>query len=120
MLTAVWLAALFLASYPFKLAFLGREALETWGRDFVYVLRFHEACILAMLLSGGLAATLARRLRLAVRFADPHRADPEPATTRGLARGVRLHRRAGWTAVIFASLGVMSAAYVLFGMYQRA
>jgi hypothetical protein len=31
-----------------------------------------------------------------------------------------LHRRAGWTAVTAAWLGVITAALVLAGMYQRA
>ncbi len=114
MLTAVALVGLFIVSYGLKLTLLGREALELWsGRD-VWVLRFHEACIAAMLLGGGTALTLA--LRLGFPIEDPSsRPDPERVRSR-----IRLHHRAGWTAVGAATLGIASAAAVLFGMFARA
>lgn len=114
MLTAVTLVALFIVSYVFKLALLGREALELWSAREVWVLRFHEACIAAMLLGGGTALTLALRLGLPIE--DPS-SRPEPERVR--AR-IRLHHRAGWTAVSAATLGIASAAAVLFGMFARA
>ncbi len=102
MLVAISLVGLFLASYVVKLFALGREQLELWDPRYVNVLRFHEACIAVMVLAGGRAAWLGERRG----FADPARA--------------RSHRIAGRTAVVSALLGVASASYVLFGMYERS
>jgi len=109
MLTAAALVLVFLLSYVCKTALLGYEELELWEPTFVYVLRVHEVCIFTMLLAGGTAVYLARRLRLAAG------AESNPG-----ARGLRRHRRAGWTALISGTLGLLTSAYVLFGMYQRS
>lgn len=101
MLAAAALVGVFLVAYFVKVAALGREALELWAPHYVWALRFHETCILGMVLGGGRALWLGQRDG----FRDPARA--------------RAHRRAGWTATVSALLGVASAGYVLFGMYAR-
>jgi len=101
MLTAAALVGLFLISYVAKVWLLGREQLELWDARYVFTLRFHETCVLAMVVAGSRAIWLGARRG----FTDPMRA--------------RSHRRAGWTAVVSAGLGVASAGYVLFGMYER-
>jgi uncharacterized membrane protein YozB (DUF420 family) len=102
MLAASGLVGLFLLAYVLKVAALGREALELWEPHFVWALRFHETCVLGMVVGGGRALWLGERSG----FRDPARA--------------RAHRLAGRTAAVSALLGVASAAYVLVGMYLRA
>lgn len=111
MLTSASLVALFLASYAVKLALLGREALETWERPFLYTLWFHESCIFVTLVAGGTALYLAWRERF-LRMASDGAWEPGP-------RVLRLHRRAGWTAVTGATLAIASAGATLAGMYLR-
>jgi len=101
MLTAAALVGLFLVSYLAKVGWLGREQLELWDARYVWTLRFHETCVLVMVLAGLRAIWLGAKTG----FSDPLRA--------------RSHRRAGRTALVAAGLGVTSAAYVLFGMYER-
>ena len=108
MLSAASLVGLFLASYFAKLVFLGREQLELWSRTDVWVLRFHEACIAGMVLGGAVAVFQAFKLGL------PTQQSPEFGVSR-----TRFHRRAGWTAIVGASLGILAAAWVLQGMYAR-
>ena len=97
-------SALFLVSYVLKLAFLGREALSTWSAVSVNVLRFHELCVLAMLLAGGTALFLGRRL------APSGASRARPATRRRPPRSLRRHRLAGRTALVGAILGAATAA----------
>jgi uncharacterized membrane protein YozB (DUF420 family) len=111
MTTAGLLIALFLVSYLVKVGSLGREHLELWEPRFVHVLRFHELCVATMVLAGALALYLARSRRFAELRA---RSDPAART-----RAMRIHRAAGWTAVVSSALGVVTAAYVLYGMYAR-
>ncbi len=111
MLAAGVLVVGFLISYLAKVALLGREALETWEPRFVHVLRFHELCVAFMVLGGGTALVLAVTGRFAQLCAV---SDPARRTRR-----VRIHRIAGWTAVVASVLGVVSAGYVLYGMYAR-
>ncbi len=101
MLSAAALVALFLVSYLAKVSLLGREQLELWDPRYVWTLRFHEACVAILVLAGSRALWLGAREG----FRDASRA--------------RSHRRAGRTAVVSALLGVASAGYVLFGMYER-
>jgi len=114
MLIAAGLVGGFLVSYVLKLALLGREDMSGWSGNAVWTLRFHELCVLSMLLAGGLAARRGSALGR-TRAASLDLADPPPAPGAALA-----HRRAGWTAVVAAALGLLSAALVLVGMYQRA
>ncbi|MGH2899687.1 MAG: DUF420 domain-containing protein, partial [Solirubrobacteraceae bacterium] len=101
MLTAAALVGLFLVAYLAKVGMLGREQLELWERRYVWTLRFHETCVAVMVIAGARAIWLGAREG----FRDAARA--------------RSHRRAGWTAVVSAVLGVMSAGYVLLGMFER-
>lgn len=114
MLAAAALVGLFLVSYAVKLALLGREPLELWEREEVWILRAHETCVAAMLLGGGLAAWRGRALG---RTRSVTRDPADPLAPAPLARG---HRRAGWLAVVAAVLGFASAGLVLLGMYLRA
>jgi uncharacterized membrane protein YozB (DUF420 family) len=111
MKSAGLLVALFLVSYVAKVALLGREALELWEPRFVNALRFHETCVAVMVLAGGLALYLAT----SGRFAEP----PAPVDRAARAQRARIHRAAGWTALVSSALGVVTAAYVLYGMYAR-
>ncbi len=113
MLTAATLVAAFVASYGVKLVVLGREDLPRWSPAAVLTLRIHELCVFAMLAGGAFAGARAWRLRR-----DPLARGAEPR--RGRTPRWLPHRRAGWTAVTAALLGVITAALVLAGMYQRA
>ena len=115
MWAAVILVVVFVASYGVKLAVLGRENLELWERSFVYVLRFHELCVLVMVLAGATALRLALQLELERPLGAP-RLGLDAAR---LGRGVRLHRSAGWAAIAAGVLGVVTASYVLWGFYLR-
>ena len=108
--TAAWLVLAFLVSYLVKLPTLGREQLELWQPFYVHTLRIHEVCVALMVIAGATALIQARRLGLPV----------PPGEAQRLARGIRLHRRAGWTAVISSIAGFLTASVVLFGMYARA
>ena len=104
------LVVLFVLSYAAKLYWLGREALETWSPQLVTGLRVHEACVGVMLIAGVTAIAQAKRLDLGA----------AASRTRALASlpaGVRLHRRAGWVAFAAGLCGLLTAAYVLCGMY---
>ncbi len=109
MLGAVSLVLLFLFSYVVKVATLGPEPLETWPRLYVWVLRSHESFIAILVLAGGTALGLALRRRM-----------PIPGPRSEAAKRTHLwHRRAGWTALVGGLLGVLTASYVLYGMYAR-
>lgn len=114
MLGAGALVGLFLVGYALKLAFLGREAVETWTPAAIWTLRLHELCVASMLLGGGVAGVRATGLR---RTRNATRNPADAPATRSV---VVWHRRAGWTAVVAAGLGFGSAVMVLLGMYQRA
>jgi uncharacterized membrane protein YozB (DUF420 family) len=102
MLVAASLVGLFLVSYVAKVWLLGREQLALWAPRYVWTLRFHETCVAVMVLAGSRAIWLGARSG----FTDAARA--------------RSHRRAGRAALISAALGVASAGYVLFGMFERS
>jgi len=107
MLTAAGLVGLFLASYVAKVILVGREDFSAWTLGERAVLWFHEACVFTMLAAGVWAVFLATQNR----FADPGVVRPQ--------RVARAHRRAGWTAIAAATLGLCSAAMVLWQMFQR-
>jgi len=113
MLASAWLVVAFLVSYVFKLAFLGREDLAAWSRFYVDTLRFHETCVALMLVAGVAALIRARRLRRTRSFTRDPASPVAPESTR------RWHRRAGWTALVGALAGLLSAGVVLAGMYAR-
>lgn len=103
----------FLVSYLLKLEFLGREDLAAWARIDVWVLRVHETCVAAMLLGGVAAGGLGFRMR------GSRTVTGDPAAPQAVASLRRWHRRAGWTAVVGALTGFVTAGYVLVGMYLR-
>ena len=114
MLSCAGLVGFFLLSYVFKLVFLGREDMSVWSPYAVWVLRFHETCVLLMLLAGFFAA------RRGVALAGTRNVTLDPADPVASPERARGHRNAGMLAVVAAVLGLLSAAVVLFDMYQRA
>ena len=114
MLAGALLVGAFLVSYVLKLIWLGREDLSLWSRFHVYNLRFHETCILLMLLAGGLALTRARAMR------GRRQRTRDPADSLAPASTVRWHRNAGRTAVLASIVALLTAAAILAGMIGRA
>jgi uncharacterized membrane protein YozB (DUF420 family) len=114
MLAAASLVGLFVASYVVKLFVLGREDLAVWSPGAVTTLRVHELCVLTMLVAGSVAGVRAWQMRAWVDARMGSVVRPEAPVQ------LRAHRRAGWTAVLGAVLGVLTAAAVLAGMYARA
>lgn len=113
MITATCLVLGFLISYGLKLYFLGREDLSLWSSSAVWTLRFHESCVLAMVVGGGLGLYWGNQLRATRAFSlDP--ADPQADDVT-----VQRHHRAGRVALGGAVLGFISAGFVLAGMYAR-
>jgi uncharacterized membrane protein YozB (DUF420 family) len=108
MLAAAGLVGLFLVSYVTKVILVGREDFSTWTLAERGVLWFHEACVFTMLAAGAWAVFLATQNR----FADPASVRP--------ANAARSHRRAGRTAIVAATLGLATAAAVLWQMFQHA
>ena len=113
MIGATSLVLFFLTSYLFKAALLGKEDFSLWSQAHIWNLRFHETCVLLMLLAGGFAMLRARKMR-ATRNVTRERDDPMAPEAL-----VRSHKRAGWTAVSAATLGLLTAAIILTGMYGR-
>lgn len=114
MQTSAWLVAGFLASYVLKLALLGREPLSAWSSGAVANLRFHELCVLTMVVGGSVALFRARQMR-ATR--NVTRVPEDPAASEVT---IRWHHRAGWSAAVGACLGFATAIFVLAGMFERA
>ncbi len=106
MLGAAALVLLFVLSYAVKLAQLGREDLPSWEPWAVTLLRIHELFVFIMLLAGGRAGLLARKLRH-VKLPDGQGGDPLRVA----------HRRAGKLAIGAALFGALTASGVLTGMY---
>ncbi len=114
MLTAGALVVAFLVSYVFKLMFLGREDLAVWSAPDRWILRFHELCVLTLLLAGGFAAWRGRTLRRSRRVTGNPEDPIAPAAL------TRQHRAAGKVALLAVGLGFVTASFVLLGMYRRA
>ena len=98
--TAIILLVLFLTSYVVKVLLLGKENLATWSPGSLFILRLHETVVLLMLLSGGTARFLARRV------GKGEEAPP-------------WHRWCGRTAILSGIAAFLTATMVLVGMYQR-
>ncbi len=114
MLIAASLVGVFLVAYVVKLATLGREDLDTWSSAAVWTLRFHELCVLAMLIGGGTALVLGGRIKKSRLFATtPDAPAPSPSD-------LHRHRIAGRVALAGAVLGVVSAGFVWLGMLSRS
>lgn len=114
MKTAAWLVAGFLGSYLLKLTFLGREQLSIWSSGAVSNLRFHEMCVLTMVVAGSVALLRARQMRTTRNVTQ---SPGDPIAPEAI---VRWHHRAGWSAAIAAGLGFATAVFVLIGMFERA
>ena len=114
MVAAACLVGVFLVAYVIKVLALGGEDLSTWSDGAVALLRFHEFCVVVMLIGGGAALGLGRRLAK-TRLFTGEASDPQPT-----ARQLRLHRLAGRAGVGGALLGFVTAAFVLVGMFGRA
>ncbi len=113
MLISAGLVVAFVVSYVFKLIFLGREDLATWSARDLNILRFHEMCVLAMVVGGGAAIWLGSRLK-PTRVFTRNAEDPIPD-----AALLGRHRLAGRVGMGGAVLGFVSAGFVLAGMYAR-
>jgi uncharacterized membrane protein YozB (DUF420 family) len=113
MLAATALVVLFLVSYVLKLAFIGREHLETWSPLDVRLLHLHEICVVVMVGGGVAALALGRRLRH-TRVFTRNPADPPPD-----GDALRRHRLFGRGAAVGALLAWILAGFVLAGMYAR-
>ncbi len=113
MLTAVWLVVLFVASYLFKVIFLGREDLSRWSDAAIWTLRIHELFIAIMLIAGIAALVRGGRLAKTSLLSDlPDAKAPDPDE--------RLkHKRAGRIAVLAMLFALLTAGFVLIGMYSR-
>lgn len=104
----------FLLSYVLKVVWIGREDMSLWSSLDLWVLRFHELCVMTMLVAGGFAFRMAKRLE-GTRAVSRDGKDPEPDP-----QVLRRHRRAGWIAVAAMVSGFVLAIGVLAGMFARA
>lgn len=114
MIGAGCLVVLFLVSYLAKRVGLGGEDLDVWSRAARINLWVHESFVVTMLLAGGTALVLGRRLARTRRVTG-RAEDAAPS-----AAQLRRHRRFGWTAVTAAVLGFATACGILAGMFGRA
>ena len=114
MLTACALVGIFLLAYLAKRALLGGEDRATWTAGARLNLYVHETFIAGMLIAGGSALALGRRLER-TRRATGAPGDPEaPEALR------RRHRNAGRIALVCVALGFATACGILGGMLARA
>ena len=113
MTAAGWLVVAFLGSYLVKRFALGPEDLAVWSQAARVNLWVHESFVVTMLLAGGTALVLGRRIARTRRVTGRD-ADPAPAPAQ-----LRRHRRFGWTAVLASGLGFATACGILAGMFSR-
>lgn len=103
----------FLAAYVTKVALLGGEDVGAWSIAARVNLYVHEAFVAAMLVGGGIAFALGRKLALTRRVTGSA-ADPLP--DRGV---VARHGLAGRIAVICSLFGFATACGIFGGMLTR-
>lgn len=113
MLLSGGLIVAFLVSYVLKRGLLGGEDLEVWSAAARINLWVHESFVAVMLLAGGAALVLGRRLARTRRVTG-RAEDPLPS-----AAALRRHRRFGWTAVVASLFGLVTACGILAGMFAR-
>ena len=94
----------FVVAYALKVVLLGKENLAIWSSWDRGVLYFHETMVAIMLIGGGTARWLGRRM------------GPGGGAT---ARMRTIHRRAGRTALVAGSLALFTALLILLGMVRR-
>ncbi len=114
MMAAGWLVVAFLGSYVVKRVVLGPEDLSLWSEAARLNLRVHESFVAWLLVGGGTALVLGRRIARTRRVTG-RAEDPAPGGAQ-----LRRHRRFGWSAVIASVLGFATACGILAGMFERA
>jgi hypothetical protein len=114
MLAAGWLVIAFLGAYVVKRLVLGPEELALWSRGARVNLWVHESFVAWLLLGGGAALFLGRRIARTRRVTG-RAEDPVPS-----AAQLRRHRRLGWSAVIASAFGFATACGILAGMFARS
>ena len=114
MTAAGWLVVAFLGSYVVKRLALGPENLALWSEAARINLWVHESFVAWLLVGGGAALVLGRRLARTRRVTG-RAEDPAPS-----AAQLRRHRRLGWSAVVASALGFATACGILAGMFARA
>ena len=114
MTAAGWLVVAFLGSYVVKRLVLGPEDLSLWSEAARVNLWVHESFVAWLLVGGGVALGLGRRLARTRRVTG-RAEDPAPS-----AAQLRRHRRFGWSAVVASALGFATACGILAGMFGRA
>lgn len=105
---SIVMVGVFVVAYVFKVVFLGKEGVHLWSLADRAILYSHETMVAIMLLAGGRARWLARRVGKpdgAAGFAAPGRA--------------KQHRLAGRAALIAGAMALFTAALVLLGMLGR-
>jgi uncharacterized membrane protein YozB (DUF420 family) len=107
-----WIVA-FLVAYLAKVAWLGGEGVGTWPLGARANLYIHETFVASMLISGGVALVLGRRLAKTRRVTQ--NANDPVAPREALAR----HRLAGRIALACAVFGFVTACGILGGMVAR-
>jgi uncharacterized membrane protein YozB (DUF420 family) len=108
------LVGAFLGSYVVKRLALGPEDLDTWSAVARTNLYVHESFVVTMLLAGGAALVIGRRIARTRRVTG-RAEDPAPG-----ADVLRRHRRFGWLAVVCSGLGLVTACGILAGMFARS
>lgn len=114
--TSVALCLIFLASYVWKVLWLGKEDLSVWSRTDLFVLRLHETLVGIMLLLGGGARLIARRFSRWI-LPSGRLSPPEGEDRR---RALRIHRRMGQIAILISAAALLTAVLILAGMFGRA
>jgi uncharacterized membrane protein YozB (DUF420 family) len=104
----------FLVSYGVKVAVLGGEDLSVWSFGAKLNLWVHEGFVVTMLLAGGAALVIGRRIARTRRVTG-RAEDPAPGVD-----VLRRHRRLGWLAVACSGLGLVTACGILAGMFGRS
>jgi len=114
MTAAGWLVVAFLAAYVVKRFVLGPEDLGGWSEAARVNLWIHESFVTWLLLGGGTALVLGKRL------ARTRRVSGRPEDPAATAAQLRRHRRFGWSAVVASAFGLATACMILAGMFARA
>jgi len=107
MMATVGVVVAFLLAYSIKLIVLGREDKSDWSRVRLVILYVHEASVLTMLVSGGVAIAIGRRI-------FPRFVSGEVDELTSTAR--RRHARFGRICVAAAVLALVWGTVVLLGM----